>query len=825
MSVMVSCNKGGGNDLDDEMGVEETTASATDDDDSESEEESEEESDDDSDDDGGAVLNNLKVLKIVEAGVGSQAEFTTHALIISEDVAVKAALFDLSGNYLSDAAADWTIDNTDFSASNLGVSGDDITATFTPTYIGDVLVRAAYTGSDTSVINGTDYTGTITVTNTQTPDSLAKTSGDAQTGIVNNNLGSTIKVRVLDEFSQGIDGEQVLFSVITGSGSIIGTNPVTTSGDGYAEVTIKLGTAAGGDNNQYRATVVGYGSLTQDFTAIATAGAADHMTFTTQPALLFEDTAFGVQPVVEVRDEYENLLDVSGTATMTVSSGSGALGGTATAAIANGEATFADLEYDTGEAGVVFQVSNSSVTGDSDTLTIGAAPPGACAVNDASFITSDGGCKDINSGLVWSELSSSASNWYKIVWNAALTGAPNIDADDYGRSNHLPTVAQRTYDCESTTYGIQCDDGDGTNDTIAYCKSLNEGTKTDWRMPTTSELQQVYSNGATTHLDGAVNNYYWSSDSCSVNSSQGCRVHLTSGTTGVVAKASGSGGYSVCVRGGWNDADALEVSSDAAEIIGVSEASSSVTIQVVDTEGDAINAGEKTITLSSTNLGTLGGTLTATTDRYGVATFDAFTLDTAGNATLTFTATGLASIDHDIEVRAGILAGQHICGDEDSRFITQNGGCHDTTTDIVWSARSDAQYYWHHVIWDSTAPTGNDAPDGDDNGRTDEYDVDNLPSGANSFDGSFVDYCHDLDEGGYTDWRVPTSAETSEVGQAGQAGLHFDPNYRDVEIWTSTTRSNQRTSAYYAKFTTSSYSTTFKYKASFQYYATCIREP
>jgi hypothetical protein len=98
---------------------------------------------------------------------------------------------------------------------------------------------------------------------------------------------------------------------------------------------------------------------------------------------------------------------------------------------------------------------------------------GQCRVNDTSFNSQDGGCKDLDTGLVWS---------------------PDLRGVEYP---HKPNATAH-----------------------AFCSQiLNQaahGGFTDWRPPTVGETQEALANGLYTHLDYFSNGspgdsaaYYW----------------------------------------------------------------------------------------------------------------------------------------------------------------------------------------------------------------------------------------------------------------------------------------------------------------------------
>lgn len=89
-----------------------------------------------------------------------------------------------------------------------------------------------------------------------------------------------------------------------------------------------------------------------------------------------------------------------------------------------------------------------------------------CAVEDGSFATDDGGCKDLATGLVW--------------------GSPNMGV---GGGSWTWAGAKNQIELSS------------------------EGGFTDWRMPSRDEWQAVIANGAVTHFAGSFspNGWYWTS--------------------------------------------------------------------------------------------------------------------------------------------------------------------------------------------------------------------------------------------------------------------------------------------------------------------------
>lgn len=96
-----------------------------------------------------------------------------------------------------------------------------------------------------------------------------------------------------------------------------------------------------------------------------------------------------------------------------------------------------------------------------------------------------------------------------------------------------------------------------------------------------------------------------------------------------------------------------------------------------------------------------------------------------------------------------LAAQTHVCVVVDEAFATGNGGCQDLATGLVWS-RVSCCWYW-------------------------EYATQN---------------CEDTEEGGFTDWRLPTIAELEDA-HANGAPTHFEYENANSVYWSSN-RQGQR---------------------------------
>jgi hypothetical protein len=206
-------------------------------------------------------------------------------------------------------------------------------------------------------------------------------------------LGSAPQVRVLDASANPLSGVSVSVT-LNGGGLLGGTTTGTT--DLAGEVSFP-GLTIGGTIGNKTLTFTA-GSATATSTAIdLTPGPATKLSLTTQPGGAANNTALSPQPVVQLRDAYDNLVDSVGAGITAVIASSP--GGTPTLSnqtattVSGGSATFSGLEI-VGTAGsytLRFDATGmTSVTSASLTLTAGAAAqliiqtePGSSATSSA----------------------------------------------------------------------------------------------------------------------------------------------------------------------------------------------------------------------------------------------------------------------------------------------------------------------------------------------------------------------------------------------------------------------------------------------------------
>jgi hypothetical protein len=199
---------------------------------------------------------------IVAAGGGGQTATVGTALanelVVQVDdqsgnpmagVEVTYAVSSSSGSVMAGAAAalseSFDGGSVTPSSTSTGSDGRATTVWTLGTTAGDQEVTASVTGIGTSAVFTATATADVAV-------SVTLVSGDAQSGFPNTPLSNPIVVKVADQYDNGVDGEAVDFSVLSGGGSITASD--TTGTDGNAQATWTLGPAVGANTAQASAT-------------------------------------------------------------------------------------------------------------------------------------------------------------------------------------------------------------------------------------------------------------------------------------------------------------------------------------------------------------------------------------------------------------------------------------------------------------------------------------------------------------------------------------------------------------------------------------------
>ena len=305
---------------------------------------------------GSSGLTSATQLITPTAGSASQLAITTQPLggasgaaLVTQPVVV---IRDAYGNLVS------TDSSTVVTAAILSGTGGTLGSVVTKTAVSGV---ATFSGVNLSGLVGQNYVLQFTASTLTSANSgnVTVSSGPATTIAVNGGTGQSAtvgtavatapSVKVTDAQGNAVSGASVTFAVATGSGTLGSSGVVTTDSAGIATSPAWTVSTTAGANTLTATSGSLSGSLVT-FTATGTAGAATQLAITTQPVGGASGAALATQPVVQIRDQYGNLVtpDSSTVVTVAISSGTGGtLGvtssGSLTATASAGVATFSGV--------------------------------------------------------------------------------------------------------------------------------------------------------------------------------------------------------------------------------------------------------------------------------------------------------------------------------------------------------------------------------------------------------------------------------------------------------------------------------------------------
>ncbi|HOY46552.1 MAG TPA: hypothetical protein PKU95_02875, partial [Candidatus Dojkabacteria bacterium] len=137
-------------------------------------------------------------------------------------------------------------------------------------------------------------------------NTIAISTGNNQTGVVNTNLAIPLTVRVTDSGGLPVPGYSVAWSVVNGAngGTLLNGLTTETNVDGEAINNYRLGKQAGNNINLIRASGSGLNGSPVEFIASATPGAIDHFSLDV-PYVSLVNTAFSA--TIKAYDQYGNI--------------------------------------------------------------------------------------------------------------------------------------------------------------------------------------------------------------------------------------------------------------------------------------------------------------------------------------------------------------------------------------------------------------------------------------------------------------------------------------------------------------------------------------
>jgi hypothetical protein len=206
------------------------------------------------------------------------------------------------------------------------------------------VARALKVGTVTITATSDGFPKTVLARITQVPASLTKTATtDALSAVVNTAVALPPEVTVVDSGNTPIPSVAVTFAIASGGGTVTGGAQTSALVTGKAAATSwVIGTTVGANT-----LIASAGGASATFTATGTAAAAKKLGFTVQPS--GTSTGAVITPAIKVAvlDSLDNLTTATNSITIAIASGTGALGGTLTAAAVAGVATFSDITIST----------------------------------------------------------------------------------------------------------------------------------------------------------------------------------------------------------------------------------------------------------------------------------------------------------------------------------------------------------------------------------------------------------------------------------------------------------------------------------------------
>jgi adhesin/invasin len=470
-------------------------------------------------------------------------------------------------------------------------------------------------------------------------------------------------------------------NTVSGSGTLGGATSVVTSAAGVASF---AGLFINGTTPSSFTLAFSVPFLTgvTSSTIALTPGAATQMTITTQPsASAASGVAFAQQPVIQLKDAAGNAVSVAGTVvTAAIATGGGALGGTVTASTnASGVATFFNLAI-TGTAGDrTLNFSSGALIGATSsavTVTASGSPQLALTTQPSAAPAS---------GIVFAQQPvvqlrdalGNAVNQAGVVVTAAIASGAGTLGGTLTATTNASGVAIFTNLMITGTIGNQAlvFSAAGYTSVTSSIVALGAGTATQVTINT--QPSATAASGVAFALQPVLQVRDAQGNAVSVSLTVTATISSGSGTlngpTSVVTSALGVATFAGLFINGTAGNFTLLFSvpsltgATSSTIVLTAGAASQLTIttqpvdgagsggafptqpviQLKDAAGNAVFVSGTVVTAAlATGVGTLGGTLTATTNAVGVATFANLSITAAAGTphTLIFTAPAVTAV-------------------------------------------------------------------------------------------------------------------------------------------------------------------------------------
>ena len=615
------------------------------------------------------------------SGVGANARSVRIAtrsvsLVFRDSVTLTATALDSVGEPISGTPIAWR-------------SLDTLVARVRVDTLGRVVAGTTRGVARIEAMLPTGLADTAQVTVQPVPAVLSVVSGSGQSAGVGTVLAQPLVVRVKAADSLGVHGVAVNFSVASGGGSLSKATD-TTAATGNAQTTWTLGSTLG--SQSVTATVAGLPNLTVTLSATGVVGAPKKLAFQVQPSNAAANVAMVPAVQVVAQDTFGNTVtSFAGNVTLAIGTnpGGSTLGGTLTVAAVAGIATFSNLTLNQPGTGYTLAASATGLASATSAAfnVSGGVPTQLAIVQQPSNATAGAAItpavtvqiRDANGNLVTTATNAvtvaigtnpgggSLSGTATVSAVAGVATFSSLSIDRVGSGYTLTASASGLAGATSVAFNIAA--GAASQLAIATQPSATAQSGVALGQQPVLQLQDASGNAvsqsgvvvtATIATGGGtlggtltattVANGTATFTNLAITGTIGART-LTFAATGLTSATSST----ITVSAGAASQLAITTQPSAAAQSSVAFGQQPV-IQLQDASGNEVRQSGVVVTASiATGGGTLGGTLTASTNTSGVATFTNLAITgTIGIRTLTFTATGLTSATSgNITVSAG----------------------------------------------------------------------------------------------------------------------------------------------------------------------------
>ena len=540
-------------------------------------------------------------------------------------------------------------------------------------------------GTYTLIASGT-YTSSVSSSSFTVVASTANKLTYA-TAPVNGTAGATFttfKVQVADTYGNATATSGVTITIAPSSSSITSGPTAVTDATGLATFSSTVMNTAG----TYTFTASGtYTSVTVASIVIAPAAAAS-IAFTTQPTLNQNVTAAAVLPtmVVKIYDAFLNIRtnDSSTSVALTKTSGGGTLGGTLTATVASGVATFSAATLNTVNPGVIVLTATittpSTMTATTNSFNIVAAASTKLAWSTIPSATTAGTAFPsfaVQTTDAYGNTTAASGVVVTVVPSAStITTSPTATTDSNGLATFTTTVMNTSGTYTFTATATSYTTASATSSVVVSPAAAN---KLAWTTQPTGgtagsslttfkvQIQDTYGNSSPTSgvtITMTPNKSSINTNATAVTDAAGLATFSTTtlNTADTLYTFTASGTYTSTAASSTFTVLPAATTSSIAFVTQptlnqniTAGTLPTMTVKLVDAYGNTrTNDSSTSVVLTRTSgAGTLGGTLTVAASS-GIATFSAATLVTAATGdVLTATASAKTATTNAFNIIAG----------------------------------------------------------------------------------------------------------------------------------------------------------------------------